>query len=79
MAVITLRDGGSSLLRNLYWSRDIVTVPTGQVTNRVWDTVAGTEVRWETASPDVAGASYPGPGTFGVDTSNFTVDEPESA
>jgi hypothetical protein len=79
MAVITLRDGAARLLHGLQWSRDIASTPTTTVTNRVWDTVAGGEVRWETASPDSSGASYPGPGTFGVDTSDYTVDEPVSA
>ena len=44
------------------------------VSNRVWDTVAGTFVRWSTALIDTSGESYPGPGTFGVDTSNFVVE-----
>lgn len=44
------------------------------VVNRVWDTVAGDFVRWVTAGADSAGASYPGPGTFGVDTSDYVVE-----
>lgn len=44
------------------------------VTNRVWDTVAGDFVRWVTGAIDSAGASYPGPGTFGVDTSDYVVE-----
>ena len=43
--------------------------------NRVWDTAAGPAfVRWTTGTPDPSGSSYPGPGTFGVDTSDYTVE-----
>lgn len=42
--------------------------------NRVRDSVAGDFVRWVTSEVDSAGASYPGPGTFGVDTSDFVVE-----
>jgi hypothetical protein len=48
--------------------------PSAQYTNRVWDTVAGRHVRWVTAAPDPAGASYPGPGVYGVDTSDYCVE-----
>lgn len=52
-------------------------------TNRVWDTQAGPGyVRWETGYVDSAGNQYPGPGTFGVHTSDYCVeyvDEVESA
>lgn len=44
------------------------------VVNRVWDTVAADFVRWVTSEIDSAGASYPGPGTFGVDTSDYVVE-----
>lgn len=44
-------------------------------TNRVYDTVAAGFVRWTTTPlPDPTGASYPGPGTFGVDTSDYCVE-----
>ncbi len=46
------------------------------VTNRVWYVPGGFEVRWQTATPDTTGSSYPGPGVFGVDTTNYTVDDP---
>ena len=37
--------------------------------NRVWNTTSSVWVRWNTATtPDPLGASYPGPGTFGVNT-----------
>ncbi len=42
--------------------------------NRVWDTVSGGHVRWDTSIADTAGTSYPGPGTFGVDTSDYCVE-----
>lgn len=42
--------------------------------NRVWDTVEGGFVTWSTLEPDTIGAEYPGPGTFGVDTSDFVVE-----
>lgn len=45
-----------------------------EVINRVWDSVAGDYVRWSTNAIDSDGDSYPGPGTFGVDTSDFTVE-----
>lgn len=50
---------------------------TGGVTyvNRVFDTVANGFVRWNsTTTPDTGGTSYPGPGTFGVDTSDYCID-----
>ena len=43
------------------------------VRNRVWDTVASGFVSWETEFPDGYGAQYPGPGTFGTNTSDFCV------
>lgn len=46
------------------------------VTNRVWYTPGGYEVRWQTTTPDTTGSSYPGPGVFGTDTTNYTVDDP---
>lgn len=46
----------------------------GTFTNRVFDTVATDFVHWSTEpEPDITGVSYPGPGTFGVDTSDYTV------
>lgn len=42
--------------------------------NRVYDTVAGSFVTWITlGSADSAGTSYPGPGTFGVNTSDYCI------
>lgn len=43
-------------------------------TNRVWDTVAGGFVRWTGNAPDPTGLSYPGPGTFGVHTSDYCIE-----
>lgn len=40
--------------------------------NRVEDSVAGALVTWTTDAPDTTGVSYPGPGVFGVDTSDYT-------
>ncbi len=43
--------------------------------NRVWDTVAVGFVRWTTTPlPDPTGASYPGPGVWGVNTSDYCVE-----
>jgi len=43
--------------------------------NRVWDTVAGSMIRWVTTSaPDPGGVSYPGPGVYGVDTSSYCME-----
>jgi len=40
--------------------------------NRVYDTVAASFVTWTTfTNPDQTGSEYPGPGTFGVNTSDF--------
>lgn len=44
------------------------------VVNRVWDTVAGDFVRWATDNIDSQGILYPGPGTFGVHTSDYVVE-----
>lgn len=45
--------------------------------NRVWDSAAGAHVSWESegAAPDTSGSSYPGPGAFGVDTSDYVVEQ----
>ena len=49
---------------------------TPPVKNRVWDTVAGGFHIWVTTNgPDPTGISYDGPGTYGVNTSNYSVVE----
>jgi len=55
-------------------------VPAGAVSaiveNVVWDTAVvggGGYVVWTTSFIDNGGQSYPGPGTFGVDTSGYRV------
>jgi len=53
---------------------DLIQVDAKRFINRVWDTVAVGFVRWTTSSPDAAGASYPGPGVFGVNTSDYCVE-----
>jgi hypothetical protein len=47
---------------------------TYEYVNRVYDTVAGGFVTWVSATPDIAGLSYPGPGVWGVNTSDYCVD-----
>jgi len=43
--------------------------------NRVYDQVLPGDVAWVTlGSADAAGAFYPGPGVFGVSTSNYTLE-----
>lgn len=42
--------------------------------NVVWDTVAGAYVRWRTYAIDNSGQFYPGPGVYGVNTSDFAVE-----
>lgn len=42
--------------------------------NRTHDSVAGAFVRWNTAAPDTVGASYPGPGVFGVTAVDYCVE-----
>lgn len=42
--------------------------------NQVWDTVASTFVNWiTTGASDPGGVSYPGPGVYGADTSNYVL------
>lgn len=49
--------------------------------NRVFDTqetsvfAGGNFVTWVTSEPDPTGAEYPGPGTFGVHTSDYCVEQ----
>jgi len=44
--------------------------------NAVWNTTNGEWIRWVTQdAPDPGGASYPGPGTFGVDTQTTAIVE----
>ncbi len=50
------------------------TTTTITYTNRVYDSVASKLIRWVTNTPDVTGASYPGPGVFGVNTSNYVIE-----
>jgi len=46
----------------------------GLYINRVYDSVAADFVYWSsTPAPDNFGASYPGPGVFGVTTADYTV------
>jgi hypothetical protein len=42
-------------------------------TNLVLDSVAGGTVTWRSAQPDSTGTAYPGPGTWGVHTSDYRV------
>jgi len=42
--------------------------------NKAWDSVAGEWVSWETIRPDRYGNDYPGPGVWGVDTSDQGVE-----
>lgn len=45
--------------------------------NKVWDTQVIGDNKWHTwkteNAPDISGSSYDGPGTWGVDTSNYTL------
>lgn len=43
-------------------------------TNRVYDDSAAAFVRWDTSTPDSSGGSYPGPGTWGVNTFDYCVE-----
>jgi hypothetical protein len=43
-------------------------------TNRVFDAIDADFVEWDTApAPDPTGIQYTGSGTFGIDTSDYTV------
>lgn len=43
------------------------------VQQKVWDTVEGDWVVWETEEVDLDGGQYPGPGTWGANTSDYRV------
>lgn len=58
----------------IYESDTFTVKPVQTVRNRVWDTVAADFVRWSTSNVDSTGNSYPGPGVFGVDTSDFVAE-----
>jgi len=46
--------------------------------NRVWHPVNSTYVYWKTNdNPDPTGISYPGPGVFGVDTTDYCIESIE--
>jgi hypothetical protein len=40
--------------------------------NRAFDTSISRTVTWLTPAPDTGGASYPGPGAWGVDTQDYS-------
>lgn len=74
MADFTARIG--TILPSAFLTGGVVTGGGGAVLyylNRVYDSVAVKFVHWATTSPDNTGTSYPGPGTFGVTTSNYCV------
>jgi len=73
--------GGSGGTTAVEWFRmvDLAPVVVGATVtyvNRVWDSVAGPAfVRWTTTNAaDPTGAAYPGPGTFGIHTSDYCVE-----
>jgi len=45
-----------------------------QYQNKVWDTIAGQWIYWNTQTPDYGGQQYPGPGNFGTETSGYGVE-----
>lgn len=58
--------GGTVLAAQLYFGD-------AQVVNRVFDSVANKFITWPSIIPDRAGARYPGPGQFGVTTSDYVL------
>lgn len=54
-------------------STSVVDFPQQAVVQKVWDTVAGGWILWETEAMDIDGLSYPGPGTWGAQTSDYRV------
>ena len=48
-------------------------LPAQTTIQKVWDTVAADWVLWETEGIDFNGGSYPGPGVWGAQTSDFRV------
>lgn len=71
-----MRIGGLRMTEVLAFTGNPIITETIYFTNRVWDTLAGPAfVRWITEdASDPAGASYPGPGTFGVHTSEYVIE-----
>lgn len=45
-----------------------------QYQNKAWDTVAGQWIYWNTQTPDHGGQQYPGPGSFGTETTGYGVE-----
>lgn len=56
-----------------YASTSLTQVPQQTTVQKVWDTVAGDWVLWATEGIDFNGGSYPGPGVWGAQTSDFRV------
>lgn len=66
---ITITDQ-SSVTDTASWSFTVVDT---WYVNSVYDSVDGKTVEWTTSTPDSTGASYPGSGTWGVQTSGYHV------
>lgn len=54
-------------------ARFLTDLSTARYINRVYDSIAGKFVIWQSSSPDTTGSFYPGPGTFGVNTTDYVV------
>lgn len=54
-------------------SSSLTQVPQQTTLQKVWDTVEGDWVLWETAEIDHDGVYYPGPGSWGAQTSNYRI------
>jgi len=68
------RDGVVGVLDVEWWYPYPLGDSTQYVVNKVWDTVAGEWVPWDTKEIDDTGKEYPGPGVFGVDTEGYRVE-----
>lgn len=71
--VALVLDALSYAMYDLTSSSGAAPVTGPMVLQRVFDTVDGGFVSWETEGSDTAGTYYPGAGTWGVHTSNYTI------
>jgi len=59
----------------MFGTLDIYSSVTIRYINRCWHYTNEEFVRWSTYEPDPSGSYYPGPGTFGTDTTSPAVLE----
>lgn len=67
------RDSTTIAETSEYATTSLAQLPAQTTIQKVWDTVAADWVLWETEGIDFNGGSYPGPGVWGAQTSDFRV------